>query len=214
MKAPGYLKSRVDRFLHAAFVDDQSHTYWVVSNVIVFVTLFSIVAVVLDYDRLLKPSEYVVATVFTLEYVALVYVTKPAWRYIFSVRGAIDILAIAPTLLVWLDVPQLKVVRGFRMARFLRILRFLRMVRLLKLAEGARGDTRRLAGVSLLGVGVVIIAICRGVLLSLPDQVVRPIVIVGFVFVGAGDLIYLSTLFRRPAPSDGDDTPRGHRPSA
>jgi hypothetical protein len=212
MTPPRNLKSRIDHLLQEAFVNDESHIYWIVSNVIVLVILWSIVVVLLDYEPLLKPSEYIVATVFILEYAANIYVTKPARRYIFSVRGGIDLLAIAPTLLVWLDIPQLKVVRGLRMARFVRILRFLRLVRLLKLTEAARGDVRRLAGVAFLGIGVVIIAVCRGVLIGLDPAVLRPIVIVGFAFVGVGDLIYVSTFLRR-RPVRGEPTPPGDAPS-
>ncbi len=59
-----------------------------------------------------------------------------------------------------------------------------------------------------LGIGVVIIAVCRGVLIGLDPAVLRPIVIVGFAFVGVGDLIYVSTFLSR-RPGLGEAAPPG-----
>jgi hypothetical protein len=70
--------------------------------------------------------------------VSNIYITKPRRRYIFGWWGVIDLLAIVPSLINFIDLQQVRV------ARILRVLRFLRLMRILKLAkvvaEGVEGD--------------------------------------------------------------------------
>ncbi len=193
------LKARFDALLHEAFADQESHLYWVVSNFILVVTLFSIIVILLDYEPLLKIEEVFVTTVFILEYAANAYVSKPTRKYVLSWRGLIDAIAIAPVLLTWAAMPYVKLARGLRVVRFARVIRFLRLLRLarvLKLTKDAAGDTHKTAGVTLLGVGVVIVAVCRGFRAFLPEGLLQPLLIAGIVFVVVGDVVYILAIRR------------------
>ncbi|MBT5532900.1 hypothetical protein HOK31_07540, partial [Candidatus Poribacteria bacterium] len=195
----GTLKSRFDALLHEAFADQESRLYWVVSNFILVVTLFSIIVILLDYEPLLKIEEVFVTTVFILEYAANAYVTKPTRKYVLSWRGLIDAIAIAPVLLTWAALPYVKLARGMRVVRFARVLRFLRLLRLarvLKLTKDVAGDTYKTVGVTLLGVGVVVVAICRGFRALLPEGALRPLLIVGIICVVVGDVVYILAIRR------------------
>jgi voltage-gated potassium channel len=134
--------TRFDGLLHEAFANEESKLYRAVSNVVVTLIFVSIVTIVLEsvvelhakYERFFKLSEYFVVGVFILEYAGQVHTTRPRRKYIFGVWGIVDFLAIAPSLIGWLDLRQLKI------ARILRVMRFLRLMRILKLAKVVSED--------------------------------------------------------------------------
>jgi hypothetical protein len=195
----GTLKSRFDALLHEAFADQESYLYWVVSNFVLVVTLFSVIVIILDYKPLLRIEEVFVTTVFILEYAANAYVARPTRKYVLSWRGFVDAIAIAPVLLTWAAMPEMKIARGLRVVRLARVLRFLRLLRLarvLKLTKDAAGDSHKTVGVTLLGVGVVIVAVCRGLRAFLPEGVLRPLLIAGIIFVVVGDVVYILAIRR------------------
>ena len=198
------LRQRIDGFLHDAFANEEHPAYLIQSNVIIMVILYSIGSILIesveeiyrDYERFFKFTEVVVVAIFALEYAANVYVTKPWKKYVLGKWGIIDFLAVAPSILSWISLPQLKVAQ---FGRILRILRFLRLVRLLKLAKGAKKDFKKLAGVALLFAGVPFLA--GGILLPLPESmgIVNTVLgCAGFVMIGVGNLIYLGSLHIRP----------------
>lgn len=78
--------------------------------------------------------EWLAVGVFTLEYVARIIVTKPAYKYIFSFFGFIDLVAILPTFIGLGNLTFLK------SARAVRLIRLLRMVRLVKMKNLKVGD--------------------------------------------------------------------------
>jgi voltage-gated potassium channel len=77
----------------------------------------------------------VVVFIFTLEYAANLYVTKPRRKYALGWWGAIDLLAVLPSYITFMQLAQVIDLRQLKVARILRVLRFLRLMRLLKLAK-------------------------------------------------------------------------------
>lgn len=128
-------------FLERAFQRPDTTTFRVVNDILALVTIVSIVAVVLETVATLQPYtvwfllvEWVAVTIFVAEYVARLLVTRPAWRYILSFYGLVDLVAIAPSLLGLGNATYLK------SARALRIIRLLRMVRLAKMGRQLSAD--------------------------------------------------------------------------
>jgi len=133
---------RVDRWLHDGFGDEDSPTFRAVNGVIVVLILVSIVSVTLAsvseiYNRfqiLFDVSEAVIVVAFSLEYLINVYVAPDRKAYVFGLWGAIDLLAILPSIFLLFDLRALKVTRVLRVMRFLRLMRILRVLKLAKLA--------------------------------------------------------------------------------
>jgi voltage-gated potassium channel len=132
----------VDYWIREAFENQKSRTYGAVSNFVMVVIFYSIATIVLEslagweeaHERFFRISEIIVVSIFLIEYVGNIYVTQPRRSYIFGWWGMIDVLAIVPSLINFIDLQQLKV------ARILRVLRFLRLMRILKLAKRVAAD--------------------------------------------------------------------------
>ena len=101
---------------------------------IVSVTLASVSDLYQRYRLLFDVSEALVVSLFTLEYAINIYVAPDRKAYVFGLWGAIDLLAILPSILLLFDLRALKVTRVLRVMRFLRLLRILRVLKLAKLA--------------------------------------------------------------------------------
>jgi voltage-gated potassium channel len=133
---------RIDRWLHEGFGDEDSPTFRAVNGVIVVLILVSIVSVTLAsvpelyarYQVIFDVSEIVVVAAFLLEYLINIYVARDRKAYVFGLWGAIDLLAILPSLLLLFDLRGLKVARVLRVMRFLRLMRILRVLKLARLA--------------------------------------------------------------------------------
>ena len=106
-------------------------------DVILLITIFvSILLVMLDsvaklhdqYAGTFKILEWVITIIFTIEYVARIWVVNRPRKYILSVFGIIDLLAILPTYAAFfLGVGQSLIV--IRMLRFMRIFRIFKLSR-------------------------------------------------------------------------------------
>ncbi|MBU0705678.1 ion transporter [Patescibacteria group bacterium] len=137
---PLYLWARTDYWIHEAFGNEHSSVYRVVNDIIVFLIFFSIISIMLSsvdtiyttYQSLFDISEWVVVTIFTIEYAANIYVAPVKTKYIFGPWGAIDFLAIAPS---YFSIGDFRAIKVLRVLRILRFLRLMRMLRLLKLAK-------------------------------------------------------------------------------
>lgn len=98
---------------------------------IVLVMLDSVESIHLEYYRLLKSLEWVITVIFTIEYIARICVVERPRKYILSIYGLIDILAILPSYLgLFFGVGQSLLV--------IRILRFMRIFRIFKLSRYTR----------------------------------------------------------------------------
>lgn len=139
-KKPLYFWARIDYWIREAFSNEASTAYRVINDFIVILIFFSIgsiIAASVDtfytaHKEFFDVSEMVVVGIFTVEYLANIYVAPSKFKYIFGPWGLIDFLAIAPSYLNIIDFRAIKVLRILRVLRFLRLLR---MVRLLEIAQ-------------------------------------------------------------------------------
>ncbi|MBW8688340.1 ion transporter [Chitinophaga rhizophila] len=109
--------------------------------------IISIVVVMLDsvaelharYGRIFLILEWFFTGVFTIEYLLRLICIRKPWKYMFSVLGIIDLLAIVPSYLsfVYIGSQSLLVFRALRLLRVFRIFRlvhFLSEMRFLSVA--------------------------------------------------------------------------------
>ena len=78
-----------------------------------------------NISKILKGFEVFSITIFSIEYLLRVYVSKKPFKYIFSFYGLIDIIAILPFYLnKFLDLRFLRAFRVFRVFRALKLMRY------------------------------------------------------------------------------------------
>ncbi len=144
--------SKLRKFLFEAFENQKSSLYPKVNDVLAGFIFVAVALVILEsveilrvsYGRLFRVSEILITAIFTLEYITYIYLAKDKKKYIFSLFGVVDLLAILPTYLGFV-IPFFAPLESLRVLRILRILRLLRMLRVIKLLRFLRGnvDQRR-----------------------------------------------------------------------
>jgi voltage-gated potassium channel len=107
--------------------------------VLLFMILLSLVVVMIQgtptllekYDRELYLIEWGITIIFTVEYLLRILAVKSPWRYVFSLYGLIDLLAILPTFLSLLfpQTQYLLVIRALRLMRVFRVFKLTHFVR-------------------------------------------------------------------------------------
>lgn len=123
--------------VHEAFGDPSARSYSIASNTVMWAIFASITLIVIEtvgdlavrYATFFTVAESIVVAIFVIEYVANVYITRPRRKYIFSIWGLIDLIAVLPSLVGFLPMKQIRVVRVLRILRFLRLLRVLKLAR-------------------------------------------------------------------------------------
>lgn len=130
MKKLASLKRRV----HKALSDPDSKYFFVISDILAFFTIVSIVSIVLEtvpslspYKTIFSIVEWTTVAVFTAEYLARVFVVVDKNKYVFSWFGAVDLISIVPSYLGLANLTFLKSARTIRLLRLLRLLRIARM---------------------------------------------------------------------------------------
>jgi voltage-gated potassium channel len=125
-----------------AFARPTTKTFHVVQDFLALLTIVSIVALVLEtvpalsgYSQTFLIVEWAVVSVFTLEYISRLYVTKPGYKYSLSFFGIIDLVSILPTFLGLGNFTFLKSARALRIIRLLRMLRLAKITRSNVIAE-------------------------------------------------------------------------------
>lgn len=151
-------RKHIDR----AFNDPNYKHFGPVNNFFAFLTLLSVLALVLEtvpalaaYLPVFHGIELASLLFFTAEYVLRVITSPKPLSYIFSFFGIIDLLAIVPSFLGFTSL-------ALKSARALRILRFLRLLRLAKLARLAHTATKKTRDVETIyriNVGIYIFAV-------------------------------------------------------
>ncbi|MGF1458386.1 MAG: ion transporter [Leptolyngbyaceae cyanobacterium] len=114
----------------AAYLDDTNPAVggWGVGAIASLIVASSVIFVLSTYElppgqaQLLHWLDWAILAGFTVEYVLRVWTAEHWWRYVFSIYGLIDLVAICPLLLGFLDL------RSIRLLRWLRILRFARLL--------------------------------------------------------------------------------------
>ena len=95
---------------------------------VVLVLLESVPSIAANYIHILRPLEWGITGIFTLEYILRIYIVKKPIRYIFSFYGIIDLLSVIPTYLSL-------IIAGSHSLIVIRMLRLLRVFRILKLTR-------------------------------------------------------------------------------
>jgi voltage-gated potassium channel Kch len=143
----------VDRLVYSAFADPTSKLYMPTQQFLTALIFASVVLVVADSIREVHEAyhvwfewiEKVIVLCFTIEFVANYRLAPNKRKYVFSMWGMVDLLAILPTyidlgigLLALLGV-QMHLSGGL-LFKVLRMMRVLRMLRTLKLAKTAAAN--------------------------------------------------------------------------
>jgi voltage-gated potassium channel len=121
-----------------------TEAYGIAAKVVAACVFLSVAAVIVEsvdwveaaYGPLLRTIEVLVGVVFTIEYAANIYLAERRLRYVLSVWGLIDLLAILPTILSFVSLGPLGAA-NFSALKVIRTLRVLRVLRVLKLARTA-----------------------------------------------------------------------------
>lgn len=178
---------RLKAWLRVAYGEPGSKEHQVHLSGIIWLVIFSVVLTVLqqdvaldtEHEALFRAADAITLVAFSLDY-ALNIIYAPRKRaYIFSFAGAVDLLAILPSLLIFVDTTSVKFLRSLRFLRFLRVLQLVKALRHYRLTdEGSHSEPNLLLD---LQIGVVVIS---ALLLLIPDDALRNTLLL-FVLGGA-----------------------------
>jgi voltage-gated potassium channel len=101
----------------------------IITSVLV-VTLESVAEMKIKFGKIFRIIEWTVTVLFTIEYIARIYVVSNKRKYVFSFLGIIDLLSVLPTYLglFFTGAHSLMVIRSFRLLRVFRVLKLARFV--------------------------------------------------------------------------------------
>ncbi|MEA2098418.1 MAG: ion transporter [Patescibacteria group bacterium] len=133
------------------FYNPRSKYFFRVNNFFAFLTIISILFIVLEtvtslavYERMFQIIEYVTVFFFSLEYLGRLFTAPSKIKYITSFFGIVDLVAIIPTFFGLTNLSFLKAARSVRIFRFLRMVRLVKMVRVKNGASNMRHDVDKL----------------------------------------------------------------------
>ncbi|WP_239494966.1 ion transporter [Pedobacter yulinensis] len=137
---------------------------------IVVVMLDSVHSLHLRFGRLFNRAEWLFTALFTVEYILRLISIRRPWRYVFSLLGLIDLLALIPSYLsiVFVGAQSLLVFRAFRLLRIFRIFKlgeFLTEIHFLQ--QALKGSVRK---ISIFLLTVLTIAIILGSVMYLVEE--------------------------------------------
>jgi voltage-gated potassium channel len=166
---------KIKKRLYEIIFEADTRAGRIFDEVLLVVILFSIFVVMLEsiesirlrHVVLLKTLEWVITAIFTIEYIARLWVTDKSLKYVFSFYGFIDFLALLPTYLgiFFVGGQSLVVIRVLRLLRVFRILKLSRHIRAGRLIAGALWNSRE--KISVFIVFVLTLAIIIGTLMYL-----------------------------------------------
>lgn len=127
------IREHLWKFYH----DKNFRGFWILNDFLAFTSIIAVLLVVFETDSALLaqyPSiffwiEIGVISLFTLDFFGHFLSEKKPMHYVFSIEGCIDLIAILP---FYLLLPNLSVVKAFRLDR---VLLFFRQLRFLKFFE-------------------------------------------------------------------------------
>jgi voltage-gated potassium channel len=97
---------------------------------VIIIALESVASIQIQIEHLLFILEWVFTVIFTIDYLARIWVVPYKKKYIFSFFGIIDLLSILPTYLalLFIGAQSLMVIRSIRLLRIFRIFKLSRYV--------------------------------------------------------------------------------------
>lgn len=142
----------------------------IVILVSVFLVMLESVGVIrLKYLHFLRTLEWIITIIFTIEYLVRIWVVDKPARYIFSLYGLIDLLALLPTYLDFFFTGghSLIVIRTLRLLRVFRIFKLSRYTRAGRLIAGAMWNSKE--KISVFIIFVMTLAVIFGTLMYLVE---------------------------------------------
>jgi voltage-gated potassium channel len=127
----------------------QAFTRWVaVINFWILISCLSLAGETVEpyateHDDLFKLIEYLAVFFFTVDYLGNLYFAKDRVKYFFSFWGLVDLISIAPTYLMILNLTALQGTKVLRVLRVVRVLRVLKMARVALQALGIGGSKEK-----------------------------------------------------------------------
>jgi len=172
----GSVLVRLRAWLRLAYTDLGSKEHQVLLEWIIWLVIVSVVSTVLQHDLALDTQyltafrvlEGVIFGAFVTDYSLNLFYAPSRRGYAFSFAGIVDLLAILPTVLVFIDLSSVKFLRSLRFLRFLRILQVVKAIQHRHQFQGTEDESRSL----LLDLQLSVIGI-SALLLLVPDDALR-----------------------------------------
>jgi voltage-gated potassium channel len=113
------------------------------------------------YGNKLLLAEYIITSIFSIEYFLRIYSTRNAKHYIFSFYGVIDLLSILPTFLAFVitGAQSLVIIRALRLLRLFRVFKLYRYTNQGSIILKAFKDSWAKISVFLFGVVTIVLVI-------------------------------------------------------
>lgn len=172
---------------------------------VVLVMLESVESIRSQYSQFLDKCEWAITVLFTIEYVARIWVVQRPWRYVTSFFGVIDLLSLLPKYIsfFFMSSGSLVALRALRLLRVFRILKLSRFIGESNFLMAALRASR--AKISVFLFTVIILCIIFGTIMYLVEgeengfsSIPRSVYwcIVTLTTVGYGDIAPMTSLGR------------------
>ena len=126
-----YNNTFIKKKLHEIIFEADTKNGKLFDIILLAAIILSIISVILEsvneinkkYHEIILAFEWFITILFTIEYFLRIYSINKSWKYIFSIMGIIDLLAIIPTYLIFIfpTAHSLSVIRSIRLIRVFRI---------------------------------------------------------------------------------------------
>ncbi len=140
---------KISKFFHLHIDNYASKEGRLLEGTLFFLNFLAIILFIIDTYALtglaktiLKTSEFVLVSIFILEYLVRISVSKNKLRHFFSVYSFIDLISIVPILANFGNLSFFRIFRILRLFRMLRVLRFQRIFKAKDTMFGKLTDTQ------------------------------------------------------------------------
>jgi hypothetical protein len=162
-------------WLRLAYTDLGSKEHHVLLEWIIWMVIVSVVVTVLQHDIALdelyhphfRVVEGIIFLVFAVDYGLNMYYAASKRTYAFSFSGVVDLLAILPSFLIFVDLSAIKFLRALRFLRFLRLAQVIKALRHRQHLENEEENNSMLMDLQLAVIGI------SALLLLVPDDALR-----------------------------------------
>ena len=167
--------TRTKAWLRLAYTDLGSKEHHVLLEWIIWMVILSVVVTVLQHDvaldELYHPHfrlvEGAILVIFAIDYALNLYYAPSKRSYAFSFAGIVDLLAIMPSFLIFVDLSAIKFLRALRFLRFLRLAQVIKALQQRQHIDGDDEHSSLLLDLQLAVIGI------SALLLLVPDDALR-----------------------------------------